>query len=118
MAVIWDGPAEESREIERLKAEAILRDERIAALVEEVEHLHAAMDSRSVIEQAKGVLMSTMRISHEAAFAVLVAASQRENIKLRDVAARITAAQARRSPRRPPLADRAGDPRGGGRRVG
>ena len=37
--------------------------------------------------------MSTMRCSPDAAFAVLVAASQRENIKLYRIAERIVAAQ-------------------------
>jgi AmiR/NasT family two-component response regulator len=77
-----------------LEADALLRDARIAELVQEVEGLRAAMEHRSVIEQAKGVLMHSMRCSPDAAFAVLVAASQRENVKLRDVAIRITAAQA------------------------
>lgn len=79
--------------IEALEAAAIARDERIAELVAEVDHLHAAMEHRSVIEQAKGIIMSTMHCGEDAAFAVLVAASQRENVKLRDVAARMVAAQ-------------------------
>ncbi len=76
-----------------LEAEAIIRDARIAALAAEVEGLVAAMEHRAVIEQAKGVLMSTMQIGQEAAFAVLVAASMRENVKLYKIAERITAAQ-------------------------
>ena len=67
----------------------------IRDLVREVENLHAALEHRSVIEQAKGVLMHSMQIGPDAAFAVLVAASQRENVKLRDVAARIADAQGR-----------------------
>ena len=84
--------------IEGLEAEALLRDERIAALVSEIEGLNAAMEHRSVIEQAKGVLMHSMQCSGDAAFAVLVAASQRENVKLRDVAARVAAAQEHEGP--------------------
>lgn len=68
-------------------------DARIAELIAEVEGLRAAMEHRSVIEQAKGVLMHSMEIGPEAAFAVLVAASQRENVKLRDLAKRIADAQ-------------------------
>jgi AmiR/NasT family two-component response regulator len=79
--------------MDRLEAELLTSDARIAALVAEVESLHKAMEHRSVIEQAKGVLMSSMQIGPDAAFAVLVAASQRENVKLRDVAARIATAQ-------------------------
>ena len=86
--------------IERLEAAALVSDaaavasdERILELVAEIEGLRAAMEHRSVIEQAKGVLMSSMQIGPDAAFAVLVAASQRENVKLRDIAERITDAQ-------------------------
>ena len=65
----------------------------VQSLVREIENLHLAMEHRAVIEQAKGVLMHSMQIGPDAAFAVLVAASQRENVKLRDVAARIAASQ-------------------------
>jgi hypothetical protein len=74
-------------------AAAVVSDARILDLAAEVEGLTAAMEHRSVIEQAKGVLMSTMRISPDAAFAVLVAASQRENVKLYTIAERLAAAQ-------------------------
>ena len=53
--------------------------------------LNAALRSRAVIEQAKGILMGAQRCSAEEAFELLVRASQRENIKLRDIAARIVA---------------------------
>jgi GAF domain-containing protein len=49
-------------------------------------NLSRAMQSRAVIEQAKGMLMSTYRISADAAFDLLVQRSQTENHKLRDVA--------------------------------
>lgn len=68
--------------------------ELVQSLVQEIENLQIALEHRAVIEQAKGVLMHSMKIGPDAAFAVLVAASQRENVKLRDVAARIAAAQA------------------------
>ena len=74
-------------------ADSLTKDERIAALVAELEGLHEAMEHRAVIEQAKGVLMHSMSCSADAAFAVLIAASQRENRKLRDIAAEIAAAQ-------------------------
>jgi AmiR/NasT family two-component response regulator len=93
-----DGLGHEDGRIAALEAEAILRDGRIAELVREVDGLRAAMEHRSVIEQAKGVLMHSMRCSPDAAFAVLVAASQRENVKLRDIALRIAAAQVEDEP--------------------
>jgi AmiR/NasT family two-component response regulator len=78
---------------EKLEAEALVRDARIAELVDEVDHLLAAREHAAVIEQAKGIIMSTNRCSADAAFAVLVAASQRENVKLFKVAQRIVNAQ-------------------------
>ena len=49
-------------------------------------NLAKAMESRAVIEQAKGVLMSTRRVSADEAFDVLRQRSQQENRKLRLVA--------------------------------
>jgi GAF domain-containing protein len=50
-------------------------------------HLQTAMDSRAVIEQAKGIIMSQRRCTAEEAFAVLTGVSQETNRKVRDVAA-------------------------------
>lgn len=50
------------------------------------EQLQAAMDSRAVIEQAKGVLMGQQHCTPDKAFDRLVALSQQSNRKLRDVA--------------------------------
>ena len=56
------------------------------AQVEVAGQLQAAMDSRSVIEQAKGIVMAQRRCTAEQAFAFLAAQSQRANRKLRDIA--------------------------------
>ena len=58
--------------------------------------LRQAMDSRDVIGQAMGVLMAQSNLTAEEAFAHLRTASQRLNVKLHDVAARIAASQAAR----------------------
>ena len=50
------------------------------------QNLAAAMQSRAVIEQAKGILMGAQRCSADEAFQILVRASQRENRKLREIA--------------------------------
>lgn len=50
------------------------------------EQMRQALDSRAVIEQAKGVLMATTGQDAEAAFRALVERSQRANVKLREVA--------------------------------
>ena len=60
------------------------------------EGLHAAMQSRATIEQAKGIIMGTMRCSPEEAMNVLIRQSQHENRKLRDIAAQIVAHAQRR----------------------
>jgi GAF domain-containing protein len=54
-------------------------------------NLVRAMEHRAEIEQAKGILMATQRCTADEAFDMLRRASQRENRKLREVAAEIVA---------------------------
>ena len=61
--------------------------------------LGEAMKNRAVIEQAKGILMGAQGIDEDAAFEMLVSASQRENTKHRDVARRIVDSAVTRGPR-------------------
>lgn len=61
------------------------------AAIELSRSLAAAMESRAVIEQAKGILMSTHRVDADDAFALLRQRSQRANRKLRTVAAEVVA---------------------------
>ena len=49
-------------------------------------HLHAAMESRAVIEQAKGIIVAREHCTTGQAFTVLARMSQRSNTKLRDIA--------------------------------
>ncbi len=65
-----------------------------------VEHLNAALDSRDLIGQAKGVLMERYKITGGQAFDLLVQSSQNTNMKLRDVAERLTATGELNVPRR------------------
>jgi GAF domain-containing protein len=53
------------------------------------EQLGEALDSRAVIERAKGVLLATQGLDEDAAFEQLRAWSQARNTKLRDVAAEV-----------------------------
>jgi GAF domain-containing protein len=55
------------------------------------QHMQAAMESRAVIEQAKGIIMGERRCSADEAFAILTKISQDSNRKLRDVAAALVA---------------------------
>ncbi len=65
---------------------AIGNAEAAARTSDELEHLRIAMQSRAVIEQAKGILIERHRITEQQAFTLLTHASQRSNVKLRDVA--------------------------------
>ena len=51
--------------------------------------LGEAMKSRAAIEQAKGILMGVQRCGPDEAFDLLRRASQRENVKLREIAQRM-----------------------------
>jgi GAF domain-containing protein len=55
------------------------------------QHMRAAMDSRAVIEQAKGIIMGERRCTPDEAFAILSRISQDANRKVRDVAAALVA---------------------------
>ncbi len=65
-------------------------------LVEHAHNMRMAMESRAVIEQAKGVLMAQRGLDADAAFEVLREASQRYNRKLRDIARGIVETTRRR----------------------
>ncbi len=54
--------------------------------VRTAENLRAALESRAVIEQAKGILMERLKIPAGVAFDTLVRVSNDSNTKLRDVA--------------------------------
>jgi GAF domain-containing protein len=51
------------------------------------QHMQAAMESRAVIEQAKGIIMGERRCTADEAFRILSKLSQDSNRKVRDVAA-------------------------------
>jgi hypothetical protein len=74
--------------------------------------LQARLASMPVIEQAKGIIMAKYGWSEDQAFDVLRRASQRENVKVRDLAARIVAGTALPAPGQP--ASASGGPRPGG----
>lgn len=58
-------------------------------------HLNRAIESRAVIEQAKGIIMASARCTPDAAFDILRQQSQSENRKLRELAEEIVTRQAR-----------------------
>jgi AmiR/NasT family two-component response regulator len=50
------------------------------------DNLQTALESRAVIDQAKGILMERGRLTADQAFQALAQASMRTNRKLRDIA--------------------------------
>ncbi len=70
--------------------------------------LRSALESRAVIDQAKGILMSRGRHGPDAAFAQLVAASRRSNVKVRDIAQLVVDDASRRQDPQAPVADGSG----------
>ncbi|RBY88716.1 GAF and ANTAR domain-containing protein [Blastococcus sp. TF02A-26] len=72
-------------------AVAVANAEAHHELGEQARNMRIAMDSRAVIEQAKGVLMAQQHVDAEQAFEILRAASQRANRKLREVATGVVA---------------------------
>jgi anti-anti-sigma factor len=66
------------------------RIETTRALREMVTNLRHALSSRSVIDQAKGILMARHGYDADEAFTALSGLSQRENVKVRDLALLLT----------------------------
>jgi GAF domain-containing protein len=74
------------QEVAEVVAVAVANADAHHQLGEQARNMRLAMESRAVIEQAKGVLMAQRRIDAEQAFEILREASQRYNRKLRDIA--------------------------------
>jgi GAF domain-containing protein len=73
-------------EVAEVVAVAVANAEAHWQLGEQARNMRIAMDSRAVIEQAKGVLMAQRHVDAEQAFEILREASQRYNRKLREIA--------------------------------
>lgn len=65
------------------------------------DHLQRALSSRSVIDQAIGIVMAQQQGTPEQAFAALRTISQRRNIKLRQVATELVETISRTQPQPP-----------------
>ena len=84
-------------EVSEAVAVAVMNAEGHAQVVDQAHNMRLAMESRAVIEQAKGVLMAQQGVDAEQAFEILRAASQRSNRKLRDIAVGVVASTQRGS---------------------
>ena len=90
------------QEVAAWVALAVGKADMIARTVNELAGMRAAMVSRAVIEQAKGILMERHQLTEDQAFTELTRASQNTNIKLRDVADELVRTGA--LPHQPPTA--------------
>lgn len=73
-------------------------EQTLADLGNQIEQLRAALETRDVIGQAKGILMERYKVTDDDAFAMLNRASQHCNVKLRDLARELTESGALRAP--------------------
>lgn len=64
----------------------MLADARVRTAEDDLAGLRVAMDTRAIIEQAKGMIMITLKVDADAAFEVLVRRSQTSHQRLVDVA--------------------------------
>lgn len=99
------GP-EEWRRAERFAANgagALALAHRLASYAAINGQLRKSLASRSVIDQAIGVIMAEERCSQARAFAILRTASQDRNVKLRELAAEIVTSVAGHPPEPPPF---------------
>lgn len=96
----------ETRLAERFSREASVAvgiAARMTAQVVLTEQLQASLASRSVIDQAIGIIMAEQRCTPADAFAILRSASQNRNIKLRRVAEDIVRTVSGHPPQPPPF---------------
>jgi GAF domain-containing protein len=76
---------------------------KLAAYTALTDQLRASLASRAAIDQAMGVIMARERCNQAEAFGMLRAASQRRNVKLRELAREIVAQVSGEPPQPPPF---------------
>jgi GAF domain-containing protein len=90
-----DGHHDAAREFAAKVAVVVTNAHLFGSMQQMAANMQAAMASRAVIEQAKGVLMASMRCDADTAFGVLIEQSQYEQRKLREIAEEIVSRQRR-----------------------
>jgi GAF domain-containing protein len=86
-----DSSAELARAFASYAAVAVANAGVYASTQELARNLQRALTSRAIIDQAKGILMAQHRLTADDAFELLSRQSQRDNRKLRELAAEIVA---------------------------
>jgi GAF domain-containing protein len=84
--VVDDSDIELAEEVAAWVAVAVGNAEAAARTSDDLIQMRTVMMSRACIEQANGILMERHKITEDEAYTILTHASQRTNIKLRDVA--------------------------------
>jgi transcriptional regulator with GAF, ATPase, and Fis domain len=75
---------------------------RLSSHVLLIEQLRSSLSSRTVIDQALGIIMAREHCSQSRAFAILRSASQNSNVKLREIASAIVTSVTGEPPQPPP----------------
>jgi hypothetical protein len=81
-----EGALERARGYTREVSQALRLAVRLALHMDSAKNLRAALESRTIIDTAVGVVMAQNRCSQKAAIQILTDASSNRNMKLRDVA--------------------------------
>lgn len=75
---------------------------RLASYAALIEQLRSSLVSRTIIDQALGIVMARERCTQARAFAILSSASQNSNVKLHDIAGAIVSSVSGEPPQPPP----------------
>jgi GAF domain-containing protein len=75
---------------------------RLASHAVLIDQLRSSLASRTVIDQALGIIMARERCTQARAFAILRSASQNKNVKLRDLAVAVVTSVTGEPPQPPP----------------
>jgi GAF domain-containing protein len=70
-------------------AVAVANMQAYQAAVRRAQHLQTALESRAVIDQAKGILMERYKLSADRAFQMMATLSMESNVKVREIAERV-----------------------------
>ena len=95
----------DSRELEAALKLAAARQAEFQALEAEVDRAQQALEDRKLVERAKGLLMSALKLTEQDAFRRLQLTARERNLRLADVAARIVEQQSLLEPKRNPTAN-------------
>lgn len=85
---LQDGQREEGHLFASQAAVTLANAQAYSEATQQVDQLHEAIDTRTMIGQATGLLMAQEGLTSDEAFSKLVKVSQNANIKLRDIARR------------------------------